>query len=147
MVNYRENITIDRPAADVFLFVADVTRHPSWMGGAGATVMTDGPVQPGYRYRYAADEGDLEMEVTDFQPGRSFSARTLSGPFRWAGTFEVEADGDARSVVRSTGSVQLTGIRRLLEPFMGGEVRKREHEELVRLKGLAEGGAVGAAAA
>jgi uncharacterized protein YndB with AHSA1/START domain len=146
MVNYSDSITIDRPAADVFFFVADVTRHPSWMGGSGAAAITDGPVQPGYRYRYAAGEGDLEIEVTDFQPGRSFSARTVSGPFRWAGTFEVQADGDGRSVVRSTGSVELTGVRRLLEPFMGGEVRKREHEELMRLKALAEGESMEAAA-
>jgi uncharacterized membrane protein len=139
MVNYSDDITVDRPAAHVFSFVADVTRHPSWMGGTAASAMTDGPVQPGYRYRYATDEGDLELEVTGYQPGRSFSARSLSGPFRWSGTFEVQPDGDRRSIVRSTGSVRLSGIRRLLEPFMGSEVRKREHGELVRLKALAEG--------
>ncbi len=138
MVNYSDDITVDRPANDVFSFVADITRHPSWMGGTGAAAMTDGPVQAGYRYRYQSEEGELELEVTDFQPGRSFSARTVSGPFRWAGTFEVEPDGDRRSRVRSSGSVRLTGIRRILEPFMGGEVRRREHEELVRLKALAE---------
>jgi uncharacterized protein YndB with AHSA1/START domain len=146
MVNYSDSISVDRPAEDVFSFVADVTRHPTWMGGTGATPATDGPVRQGYRYRYASNEGDLELEVTDFQPGRSFSARTLAGPFRWAGTFEVQPDGEGHSTVRSTGSVKLTGIRRVFEPFMGGEVRKREHAELVRLKSLAEGGSVETAA-
>jgi uncharacterized protein YndB with AHSA1/START domain len=143
MVNHSDDITIDRPADAVFFFVADVNRHPSWMGGKGASAMTEGPVQAGYRYRYQTDEGDMELEVTDFQPGRSFSARTVWGPFRWEGTFEVEPDGDGRSRVRSSGSLRLTGIRRILEPFMGGEVRRREREELVRLKALAEASAGG----
>jgi uncharacterized membrane protein len=145
MVNYSDDIAVDRPADDVFTFVADVTRHPSWMGGTRATALTDGPVHAGYRYRYQSEEGELELEVTEFQPGRSFSARTVSGPFRWNGTFEVERDGEERSRVRSSGSLRLTGIRRILEPFMGGEVRRREREELVRLKDLAEREQVGAA--
>ena len=47
MITYRVDIAVDRPAADVFPYLADVTRHPSWMGGSRATPISDGPMRVG----------------------------------------------------------------------------------------------------
>jgi uncharacterized membrane protein len=139
MITYRVDIVVDRPAADVFPYFADVTRHPSWMGGSEATPISDGSLRPGYRYTHRSDEGDMEMEITALDSGRSFSARTLSGPFAWEGTFAVAEEGNAQSRVTSSGRVQLKGLMRLVQPFLGGEVRRREQAELTRLKALVEG--------
>ena len=146
MITYETDIAVERPAADVLPYLADVTRHGSWMGASESVALTDGPMRPGYRLRYVTGEGDWEVEVTEFTPGVGLSARTISGPMQWSGTFEVHPDGERASRVVSRGTMSFTGIRRLLEPFIGSEVRKREHAELVRLKALAEGGAVERAA-
>lgn len=139
MVNYRVDIAVDRPAADVFPYLADIHAYPQWMGGNRAEPISDGPMRTGYRYRYFTDEGEFDMEVTDLQPGRGITARSISGPFRWAGTFSVVDEGEGRSRVTSEGSIRLGGIRRLMEPLAGGEVRRGEQAELDRLKALAEG--------
>jgi uncharacterized protein YndB with AHSA1/START domain len=142
MINYSVDITIDRPAADVFPYLADVTQHPAWMGGTYAAPISEGSMRVGYRYRQSTDEGDWEFEITEFEAGRLFSARTITGPVDWTGTFEVLPNEPQDSRVVSRGSIRLLGIRRLLEPFAGGEVRKSELGELVRLKALVEGDAV-----
>jgi len=141
MITYTVQITIDRPAAEIFPSLADIAHFPNWMGGSTTQATSDGPMRVGYRYRYKTDEGDFEMEVTDLEPGRSVSTRTLSGPFDWEGTFRVTDDGDAASRVVSSGRIGLGRIKRLAEPFMGGEVRRREQAELARLKVLVEGSA------
>jgi hypothetical protein len=140
MITYRVDIAVDRPAADVFPYLADITHHGAWMG-AEATPISEGPMRPGYRLRYLTDEGEMEVEITDFRPGTGFTARTISGPMDWSGTFEVHPEGGDTSRVFSRGSVGLSGVKRLLEPFAGGEVRRRERGELERLKALVEGGA------
>jgi uncharacterized membrane protein len=141
MINYRVDIAVDRPAADVFPYLADINVFPKWMGGTSTQPISGGAMQVGYRYTYLTDEGKFEMEVTELEPGRSVSTRTLAGPFDWEGTFRVTDDGDAASHVVSSGRIRLSGIKRLAEPFMGGEVRRRERAELTRLKALVEGSA------
>lgn len=81
------------------------------------------------------------MEVTDLEAGRWVGTRTLSGPFDWIGTFEVQDAGDGGSRVSSRGQIQLKGLLRLAQPFAAGEIRKREQQELVRLKTLVESAA------
>jgi uncharacterized protein YndB with AHSA1/START domain len=138
MIHYSVDIVVQRPVADVFPYLADVTRHPSWMGGTKAAPISEGPVRPGYRYEHATDEGKFEMEVTDFAPDSQWSARSVTGPFGWAGTFRVEPDATGSRVI-STGDVRLGGLKRLAEPFLGGYIRGKEQQELVRLKALVEG--------
>jgi len=141
MIKYRVDIAVDRPAADVFPYLADINFFPKWMGGTSTEPVRRGAMREGYRYTYLTEEGKLEMEVTELEPGRSVSTRTLSGPFEWEGTFRVTDDGNAGSRVVSSGRIGLSGIKRLAEPFMGGEVRRREQAELTRLKALVEGSA------
>ena len=141
MITYRTDITVNRPAGEIFPYLSDITRFPSWMGGHTTQALTDGPMQVGFWYRYRTDEGTFEMEVTGYDPNRGTTSRTLAGPFHWEGTFTLEPLGDATTRVVSAGEMQFGGLMRLAQPFLGGEIRKREQAELVRLKALAEGAA------
>ena len=71
-------------------------------------------------------KGSSRSRSPPSEPGRLFSARTL-GPMDWAGTFVVTDNGTSQSTVISTGQVSLGGLKRPAEPFVGGEVRRREH--------------------
>lgn len=141
MIAYDVEITIDRSAAEVYPYLAEIAHFPKWMGGTSTSAISDGPMRVGYRYRYQTDEGEFEMEVTDLEPGRRVGARTLSGPFDWTGTFEVQDAGTGGSRVSTRGQIELKGLLRLVQPFVAGETRKREQQELVRLKALVESAA------
>lgn len=141
MIAYDAEIMIDRPAAEVFPYLAQIAHFPKWMGGTSTSAISDGPMRVGYRYRYQTDEGEFEMEVTDLEPGRRVGMRTLSGPFEWTGSFEVEDAGDRGSRVSSRGQTRLRGLLRLVQPFVAGETRKRGQQDLVRLKALVESAA------
>jgi len=62
MVSYRADITVERPAADVFPFLADISVFPQWMGGTSTEPISPGPMAVGYRYRYQTDEGLMEID-------------------------------------------------------------------------------------
>ncbi len=79
------------------------------------------------------------IEVTEVEPERSIGFRTLAGPFAWHGRWEVRAMDAGNTEVTATGTIRMFGLRRLLEPFMGGEIQKSETKELVRLRDVLEG--------
>jgi hypothetical protein len=58
---------------------------------------------------------------------------------RWDGSYAVAPAGDGSTRVIGLGQVGLKGWQRLLEPFMGGEIKRGEAAELGKLKALLEG--------
>ena len=136
MINYSVDITVDRPTDDVFPYLADITTYPQMDGRHQVPeAISPGPLAPGYRYRYQTDEGEFELEVTDCHARtgvlRPHGDRTdgLDRNLRGRTPMVTRAAGSL-----SSGSMRLRGIRRLMEPFAGGEVRQREQAELDRLK-------------
>ena len=131
-------ITIRRPAAEVFAFVADGTTAPRWRSGVldvalvsgsgiGATY-SQGVKGPAGR-RIAAD-----YEITAFGPDRRIAFRAIAGPVRPTGAFDVEAIGDATALTFSL-EAELSGWKRLL---MGGQVQATMDAEMRALDRLQE---------
>jgi len=56
----------------------------------------------------------------------------------WTGRWEVRAVDERTTEVRAEGAMHLPGLRRVLEPLMGREVRRSEEAELVKLKEILE---------
>ena len=77
-------------------------------------------------------------EVTEFEANSKMAFRTIEGPMNWEGGYEVAADENGATRITGWGRLGLKGWRRVLEPFMGGEVRRGEAAELRRLKDLLE---------
>ena len=134
-------MTIQRPPADVFAYIADGLNGPKWRPGildiahesgtgVGATYK-QGVTGPGGR-RVAAD-----YRITAFEPNSRLAFEATAGPVRPTGEYLLaEAVGGTR--LTFSLEAELGGIKKLL---MGGAVQKTMDAEVAsteRLKTLLE---------
>ena len=135
-------ITIDRPVASVFDYVADGSNAPRWRSGvldvalASGTglgaIYRQGVRGPGGR-RIAAD-----YEVTAYEPGSLIAFRAIAGPVRPDGSFRFAASGDGTQLTFALRA-ELGGLKGLL---MGRAVQSTMDAEMAaldRLKTILEG--------
>lgn len=141
MPSASSTITIDRPIADVFAFVADGLNAPTWRSGIldiahasgdglGA-VYRQGVKGPGGR-RIAAD-----YEITAWEPPTRLAFKAIAGPVRPTGEYRLAEAGGGTTVTFSLDA-QLGGLQKLL---MGGAVQSTMNAEvanLARLKAVLE---------
>ena len=141
MPSASSTITIDRPIADVFAFVADGLNAPTWRSGIldiahgsgdglGA-VYRQGVKGPGGR-RIAAD-----YEITAWEPPTRLAFKAIAGPVRPTGEYRLAEAGGGTTVTFSLDA-QLGGLQKLL---MGGAVKSTMNAEvanLARLKAVLE---------
>jgi uncharacterized membrane protein len=129
-------VTIGRPVAEVFAFVADGLNARKWRPGVldislvsgkdlGA-VYKQGVKGPGGR-RIAAD-----YRITAYEPDGRVSFEAIAGPVRPTGQFTFE-DLNGSTRVRFALEAELGGLKRLL---MGGMVQKTMDAEVGALERL-----------
>jgi len=134
-------ITIERPAADVFAYVADGLNGPKWRPGIldighasgeglGA-VYRQGVKGPGGR-RIAAD-----YEITAYEPPRRLAFKAIAGPVQPSGEYRFE-DGDGRTTVTFSLEVTLGGLKRILMGRAVQQTMDAEVASLARLKAVLE---------
>jgi uncharacterized protein YndB with AHSA1/START domain len=142
MISYRIEETINRPVQEVFPYLGDPTLHAKWMDVSDMRVTTPGEIRVGSMVqglmKVRSRMIPFGWKVTAFQEGVSLAFRTTEGPMNWEGSYEVAATDGTSTRVIGSGRVGLKGWQRLLEPFMGGEVRRGEAAELRKLKDLLE---------
>jgi carbon monoxide dehydrogenase subunit G len=136
MPNATYSVTINRPASDVFAFVADGEKCSQWrpgvidikrVSGEGVgTTYSQGVKGPMGR-RVAAD-----YQVTVFEPDRRLEFQTTTGPARPHGRYDFEPVEGGTRLTFSLGA-QLTGLSRLL---MGSAVQKTMDSEVRTLDNL-----------
>jgi uncharacterized protein YndB with AHSA1/START domain len=138
------SITINRPIADVFAFVADGENGPKWRSGhidirhesgsgAGAVYRQTVP-GPGGR-RVAAD-----YRVTAWQPPTRMAFEAIAGPVRPTGEYVLEEADDGATRLTFSLRAEIGGWKRLV---MGGAVQKTMDAEMAaldRLKSVLEAG-------
>ena len=140
------SVVIARPVGEVFAFVADMRNNLRWQAESGlqrVTVEPDGPVGVGARitevWRFMGQETTSVSEITEYEPGRSLTRRTLSAgaPIKeGVMTVEPAAEGGARystSVV-----IQASGLFTIAEPLLAGAMKKSFEENALKLKALLE---------
>jgi uncharacterized protein YndB with AHSA1/START domain len=137
-------ITINRPIADVFAFVADGANATKWRSGvldtahlAGHGVgetWSQGVKGPGGR-RIAAD-----YEITDYQAPTKMAFRATAGPVRPTGSYVLSPAGEGSTNLTFSLDAAVGGLKGLL---MGGAVQKTMDAEMAaldRLKSVLEAG-------
>jgi uncharacterized protein YndB with AHSA1/START domain len=143
MIKFRSEATIARPVDDVRKFLATTDRYGEWMpvsnvhmvkgtsdqAGSVVSMAMGGP--GGKRY-------DMEFEVAEATP-RKYVWRTLKGgPLRGEYRAELEPVNTNSTRVVYSGEVALTGLWRLMTPFVARELQNGEASELKKMKQLLE---------
>ncbi|HTJ77169.1 MAG TPA: SRPBCC family protein [Acidimicrobiales bacterium] len=142
----RNEVEIDRPAAEVFAFLEDVTNNTQWLKGMrSCTWTTEPPVRVGSRYEQVAEflgkEIRTSFEVTAHEPGRLVTIRSREGSsFPLTVTRLVEPIDDQRSRVIETVESDPGGFYRIAQPVLRAMVARNIARDYRSLKTLLEGG-------
>jgi uncharacterized membrane protein len=142
---------IDRPAALVWAYAADIARHPDWMSVTDAALLRGTGSEVGSRGRERLTLGpfkwDVEFEVAEAVPERRIVWRSVSGaPFDLEVSLDLEPAGPGSTRAIYTAAIQPHGFWRLLSPMMAAEGKAGPERELRRLKENIEKDAAPAAA-
>jgi uncharacterized membrane protein len=132
------DVTIDRPVAEVFAYVADVRNLPEWQASAEAAEW----IEDGFRFRerraFLGRTADVEMEVTAREPDRRFDVRAVSGPVKFEIQHWFEAT-EGGTLVRVTAEASLGGAMRFAAGMAKRQAERQFRGDLERLKDVLEG--------
>jgi uncharacterized protein YndB with AHSA1/START domain len=142
-VRMEHAVVIARPPGEVFRYLTDVEKLPEWQSSA-VDVRVDGPMRVGARVTetrtLVGRRAVSTLEVTEYEPDRKFSLRTVSGPIR----FEVShtltpEDGGTR--LGWVAEADTRGFPRLAVRMFAGTAERQFRGDFERLKVVLEGGA------
>jgi uncharacterized protein YndB with AHSA1/START domain len=142
MPSAEHTVTIDRPAATVFAYLADGTHNPEWRPGVLEISRTSASDGPGATYRQVLSGPggrriDGDYQVTDYQPPQRLVFQVTAGPARPTGLFDITAQGPTTSLVRFSLELRPRGLMILMTPMIAAQVR-REVAALDNLKAVLE---------
>jgi uncharacterized membrane protein len=129
MVTTKTEQVIERAAAEVWAYAADIVRHPDWMSVTHAAVLRGTGSEVGSRGRERLALGpfkwDVEFEVAEAVPGRRIVWRSMSGaPFDLEVSLDLEPAGPASTRATYGAAIQPHGIWRLLSPLVAWRARR-----------------------
>jgi uncharacterized protein YndB with AHSA1/START domain len=142
MIDRSDSITINRPVAEVFAYVADTANDPAWHTDIlEARKTSDGPIGTGttwhQRIKPFMGISEATAEVVAFEPLRMEVLRGVAGPMQPTATYLFEpADGGTRFTRRV--QIEVSGMMRLMQPIMRMMMPKRNAGFVANLKRVLE---------
>ena len=102
-------VTINRPPADVFAYLSDVSKHAEWSPKPYRVEGTAGPVTAGQTFTsIGVIPGDKdhrnEVTVREVSPPRRLVLDAVEKDQHFISTFDVEADGAGTRLTRTMDS-------------------------------------------
>ena len=128
MTRMNERIRTSLPIEEAFAYLADFANSEEWDPGVdSARRVGDGPVGVGARYQLGVRQGDrvvpMEYRITHYEPPRRVVLVGSGSRIEATDEIRFEREGD-ETVVDYTADIVLTGVLRLVQPFLGGTFRK-----------------------
>jgi uncharacterized membrane protein len=136
-------VVIGRPADEVFEFLTDFSNVPSWQSGSIDVREPDGPLGVGTTYvqvlRFLGKRIETTLEVTEFEPGRRFALKALSGPVPFEVRHTLEpADGQEATRLRVELEGEPGGFFKLADALVERNAQRQIERDFSTLKGLVE---------
>jgi uncharacterized protein YndB with AHSA1/START domain len=145
VIDFTIETEIDRPPSEVFAFVTDTSKLPTWQTNTVSAVPEgNGPLAVGTRIREVhSGPGGRELEslveVSELEPDRVFALRMLEGPLLVHAHIELApAAGGTRLLFRVHG--QPRGAMRLAQPLLRVALRRQFAAHCATLKRVLEAG-------
>jgi uncharacterized protein YndB with AHSA1/START domain len=142
-MKFTNTVTIDRPPAEVFAFLARFENVPRWNYAISETRMiTLGPVDVGSRYlqiRTAPTQSEETFEVTEFQPNERLSIRGTLASFPAELTYVLDPEGNATKITNAV-NLHPSGLLSVVAPLTTSRVKSAVAANLETLKQILEHG-------
>ncbi len=141
MIQFQVSAYIKRPADQVFAFLTDAKNLRNWQSNLVENeILTEGPLRAGTRFREVRRMGprqsEIQGEITVFDPNKQFSTKTVTEPHVTVSYSLQEENGGTRIDYKF---VMLTrGFMRLIEPFIGGSIKKETNLDFQTIKRILE---------
>lgn len=141
MIQHEVSVHLNRPVDQVFAFLADPAKQPSWQSNLiEIEQLTEGPMRVGTRIREVRRLGRrptaYQAEVIVFEPNKHFSLRVITGP-RVTLTYAFEAE-EGGTRLRYQFVMRTGGMMRVLEPLIVRSLRKQTSSDFEKLRDILE---------
>jgi uncharacterized protein YndB with AHSA1/START domain len=141
MIECENTIDIARAPAEVFAFIDDAARMPSWITSCIALEQTSPPPRRlgstlHYTFKQGARPGTMDGSVTEYQPPRRLAMRFGDAGFTVTVAFRVEPAGGGARVTQSLQIEPRTLFGRLMTPLIRAGTRRQLAGDNARLKSL-----------
>ena len=127
MAHAEATVVVNRPAGEVFDFLADGTNDPKWRDGVIEISRVSGDGLGTLYQQTMSGPGGRKIagdyRITEFDRPRRLGFTVIAGPARPTGTFELQPD-DAGTRVTFTMDLQPSGLMRLAAPMIARQLRK-----------------------
>ena len=129
MTRLNERIETSLPIEEAFAYLADFANSQEWDPGVASAerIGSEEAVGVGARYRLGVRQRGrvvpMEYRITDFEPPTRVVLVGSGSGISATDELRFTRTGDA-TVIDYTADIQLGGLLRLLEPFLGGTFRR-----------------------
>jgi uncharacterized protein YndB with AHSA1/START domain len=141
-VDVTAEVIIQRPRAEVFRFVTDVSQDTLWTSGLiEARKVTDGPFAAGTRIertsKFLGRRFSYTIDIQRVEPDALVEMVTTAGPFPMTIYYQLDDQaGGTRMRIRAMG--EPGGFFSLAAPLLGRSVRRQIGLDLETLKDVLE---------
>jgi carbon monoxide dehydrogenase subunit G len=143
VLRVEHTVRIDRAPAEVFSYLTDVAKLPEWQSSA-VEVSAEGEVRVGTRIReirnFLGRRAESTLEVIEYESGRKFSLRVLTGPLPFEVRHDLSPDGSGTRL-DWVAEADTSRFPKLAVRMMAGTAERQFKGDLERLKRVLEGNA------
>ena len=140
-MKFTNTITIERPPATVFAYLANLENLPRWNYALSETrQLTPGPPGVGTRYlqtRTIPVHSEESLEITELVPDQKLTVSGTLSSLPAVLTYTLEAV-DSGVILTNTVDLQPSGPLKLLAPLAAGRIKSAVAANLAALKQLLE---------
>jgi Polyketide cyclase / dehydrase and lipid transport len=141
MLRFAADLKVNRPVEKVFAWLTNAENQGKFdKSSLKMEALTPGSWRAGTQFRELRDLGGRKTavlsEIAELELNRRFVIRSKTGP-EWLGIWLSEPDGSSTRL-RWTGQMRMKGLGRLLEPFIGRQMRTQIDRQFAQLPAIIE---------
>jgi uncharacterized membrane protein len=142
MTRIERSIVIDRPVAEVFEFIHDLSNDALWQTTlVESKPLAEGPLRVGMKVRetrrFLGKRVEITREITEYEPPQRSAFDTISGPVPMSGEYNLETLNGSTKLT-AIGELDAHGFFKLAEPVFARMATRELESSLGHLKDLLE---------
>jgi carbon monoxide dehydrogenase subunit G len=142
MIEFEQEIFINRPQGEIFDFVSNPANDSQWQSGAEAGEWSsDGPAGVGSTVnsavKFMGRRIESTLEITSWDPPNQYGQKAVTGPVPFEMTISL-APREGGTHLTLNGQAEFGGFFKVAEGLVGRQLKKQMESDLKSLKALLE---------